>query len=204
MKTFANKIRISFLLVMLFGTVLISKEYFRQEKIIFFQYHGVTGIPILLRDDSFMNKPLLNYPLSTTEVETKTRTIANKISSKSADATISSEKKDGTDDGATDSLAMTQSRSVFEQNPPPTVHRSPFTITRPTDNNTAIILVAMGKVSNTWLTERCVRSIRVGGQFKGTILVLTDKEGYVKYSETLHSMDNSNGRKKRGIQYNCT
>mmetsp|Transcript_26843 Transcript_26843/g.57890 ORF Transcript_26843/g.57890 Transcript_26843/m.57890 type:complete len:581 (+) Transcript_26843:64-1806(+) len=189
MMTFANKIRISFLLVMLFGTILISREYVRHENIILYQDRGSTETSILLRDGSFVNQPFQ----SSTKVETKTRTITNKIFSKNARATLSSEKKDDTDDGTADPLAMTQSRSIFEQNPPPIEHRSLFNITRPNDNNTAIVLVAMGKVSNTWLTERCVRSIRVGGQFKGTILVLTDKEGYAKYSETLHRMDNSNG-----------
>ena len=60
---------------------------------------------------------------------------------------------------------------------------------RPTDNNTAIMLVAMGKVSNTtWLTERCILSIRTGGQFTGYIIVITDKEGYAKYSQTVTSI----------------
>ncbi|VEU36653.1 unnamed protein product [Pseudo-nitzschia multistriata] len=55
----------------------------------------------------------------------------------------------------------------------------------PTENNTAVVLVAMGKVSENWMVERCVRSIRVGGKFGGTIVVITDGDGYARYSETL-------------------
>jgi len=59
----------------------------------------------------------------------------------------------------------------------------------PDDENTAIVLIAFGNITNTWTTERCLRSIRMGGEFKGTVVVITDKVGYKKYSETLHGIN---------------
>jgi hypothetical protein len=74
-------------------------------------------------------------------------------------------------------------------------------ISRPNDTNTAIILIAMGSkvVNDTWLTERCVRSIRMGGQYNGYIIIITDKEGYNKYTETLLGGSNDNNNKNKVI-----
>ena len=79
-------------------------------------------------------------------------------------------------------------------------------VSLPDDSNTAIVLVAMGfssdsnTTSNNWLVERCVRSIRTGGRFHGYIVVITDREGYKKYSTTLpqissYSTNNNNNHK---------
>ena len=74
-------------------------------------------------------------------------------------------------------------------------------ISRPNDTNTAIILIAMGSkvVNDTWLTERCVRSIRMGGQYNGYIIIITDKEGYNKYTETLLGGNTNNNNNNKVI-----
>jgi hypothetical protein len=60
-------------------------------------------------------------------------------------------------------------------------------VVRPTNDNTAIALIAMGRASTGWIAERCVRSIRSRGKFTGAILLLTDERGYGKYNDTLGS-----------------
>jgi hypothetical protein len=59
----------------------------------------------------------------------------------------------------------------------------------PNANNTVISLVSMGKLVNTFLVERCIRSIRRRGQFTGIIMVFTDSVGYKQYQETIPSWD---------------
>jgi hypothetical protein len=54
-------------------------------------------------------------------------------------------------------------------------------LVRPDNDNTAIALVTMGGASRTWITERCIHSIRFGGNFSGPILVFTDEEGYERH-----------------------
>lgn len=57
--------------------------------------------------------------------------------------------------------------------------------TKPHSNNTVICLVAMDNARKTYLTERCVRSIRSRGNFTGYILVFTDVKGFAHYGYTL-------------------
>lgn len=52
---------------------------------------------------------------------------------------------------------------------------------RPDNDNTAIVIIAMGGASKSWIAERCIWSIRHGGNFTGPILLLTDGEGYGRY-----------------------
>jgi hypothetical protein len=56
---------------------------------------------------------------------------------------------------------------------------------RPTENNTVISLITMDTAYKTYLTERCLRSIRARGNFNGYIIVLTDHNGFPHYSYTL-------------------
>lgn len=58
-------------------------------------------------------------------------------------------------------------------------------IVRPDDNNTAIAIVAMDESRNSFITERCVRSIRARGDFSGWIMIYTDELGFQKYNRTL-------------------
>jgi len=60
----------------------------------------------------------------------------------------------------------------------------------PNANNTVISIISMGKLVETFLVERCIRSIRQRGLFTGTIMVFTDSEGYKSYQETIPSWDN--------------
>jgi len=60
----------------------------------------------------------------------------------------------------------------------------------PNANNTAISLISMGRLVNTFLVERCIRSIRRRGQFTGTIMVFTDSIGYKQYQDSIRSWDN--------------
>mmetsp|Transcript_26651 Transcript_26651/g.29939 ORF Transcript_26651/g.29939 Transcript_26651/m.29939 type:complete len:462 (+) Transcript_26651:296-1681(+) len=61
--------------------------------------------------------------------------------------------------------------------------------TTPNANNTVITLVSMGKLVDTYLVERCIRSIRKRGSFTGTILVFTDSIGYQRYQKTIPPWD---------------
>jgi hypothetical protein len=60
----------------------------------------------------------------------------------------------------------------------------------PNANNTVISIISMGRLVETFLVERCIRSIRQRGLFTGTIIVFTDSEGYNSYQETIPSWDN--------------
>ncbi len=66
----------------------------------------------------------------------------------------------------------------------------PLLYTMPNDNNTAITLVAMGGLVDTYMAERCIRSIRRRGLFFGPIMLFTDNDGYKQYQETIPFMDN--------------
>lgn len=58
-------------------------------------------------------------------------------------------------------------------------------IVLPTDENTAIALIAMGASRASYIAERCIRSIRASGNFTGYVVLFTDREGYNKYNRTL-------------------
>jgi hypothetical protein len=63
---------------------------------------------------------------------------------------------------------------------------SNLTVVLPTENNTVIALVAMGKAATaSYIAERCIRSIRAGGRFTGDIILFTDGDGYEKKRQTL-------------------
>ena len=53
-----------------------------------------------------------------------------------------------------------------------------------------ISLVSMGKLVDTFLVERCIRTIRRRGLFLGTILVFTDDIGYQRYQHSILPWDN--------------
>lgn len=58
-------------------------------------------------------------------------------------------------------------------------YNSEITVVRPTDDNTAVALVAMGRAGQSSLiAERCIRTIRASGNFTGYILLFTDDMGY--------------------------
>lgn len=54
----------------------------------------------------------------------------------------------------------------------------------PNNENTVISLVSMGKLVDSFLVERCIRSIRTRGKFSGYILVFTDEHGYEIYQQS--------------------
>jgi hypothetical protein len=58
-------------------------------------------------------------------------------------------------------------------------------IVRPDDSNTVLALVAMGRTTDVYIAERCVRSIRARGNFTGHIMLFTDPMGIQKYTYTL-------------------
>jgi hypothetical protein len=58
-------------------------------------------------------------------------------------------------------------------------------IVRPNDDNTALAIVAMDSATDGYIAERCIRSIRARGEFKGYVMLFTDKAGYKKYKYTL-------------------
>jgi len=60
----------------------------------------------------------------------------------------------------------------------------------PNANNTLITLISMGRLVDTYLVERCIRSIRQRGLFTGIIIVFTDSIGYKRYQETIPPWDN--------------
>jgi len=60
---------------------------------------------------------------------------------------------------------------------------------RPNANNTVISIVSMGGLVDTFLAERCIRSIRRRGLFSGTIMVFTDNIGYNLYQNTIVPWD---------------
>ena len=60
----------------------------------------------------------------------------------------------------------------------------------PDNGNTVISLVSMGRLVNTYLVERCIRSIRRRGLFSGNILVFTDEIGYERYQKSVLPWDN--------------
>ncbi|MGK3753120.1 MAG: hypothetical protein ACI8RD_005427 [Bacillariaceae sp.] len=53
-----------------------------------------------------------------------------------------------------------------------------------------ISLVSMGKITDTFIVERCIRSIRRRGLFLGTILLFTDNIGYQRYQRSILPWDN--------------
>lgn len=61
--------------------------------------------------------------------------------------------------------------------------------TIPNAENTVVSLISMGRLGNTFLVERCIRSIRRRGLFTGIIMVFTDSAGYKRYQETIPSWD---------------
>jgi hypothetical protein len=80
-------------------------------------------------------------------------------------------------------------RIVMAQNP----HSYPRSITwnatkeivLPTDDNTALAIVAMDAATEGFIAERCVRSIRARGEFTGYIMLFTDEQGFAKYQHSL-------------------
>ena len=58
-------------------------------------------------------------------------------------------------------------------------------IVLPTDDNTALAIVSMDAATEGFIAERCVRSIRARGDFKGYIMLFTDKHGFQKYQQSL-------------------
>lgn len=89
MTAFPHKIRIFFLLVMLFGTLLTSKNYFRQEKRVIFHDHGY-DTELLLRDNSLIDRPAR----SATSLK-RTTTISRRKSSASSLPSSSGGSSDG-------------------------------------------------------------------------------------------------------------
>jgi hypothetical protein len=134
---------------------------------------------------------------------TKNRTVNVNVNDKNS--TVSNNvRNDDTDTTIASSISISEDYSSIKNNKyDDDDDDDSILISRPNDDNTAIILVAMGNaiVNNTWLTERCVRSIRKGGQYNGYIIIITDKEGYIKYTETLvssgggDSVNNNNNNK---------
>jgi hypothetical protein len=59
----------------------------------------------------------------------------------------------------------------------------------PNHNNTIISMISMGRGPDTFLVERCIRSIRKSGGFTGYIMVYTDPKGWTRYQQTLLSWD---------------
>ncbi|KAG7363209.1 hypothetical protein IV203_026569 [Nitzschia inconspicua] len=55
----------------------------------------------------------------------------------------------------------------------------------PTNENTVVALIAMGKSRDCRLAERCIRSIRAGGRFTGYVMLFTDSKGFENYRFTL-------------------
>mmetsp|Transcript_12783 Transcript_12783/g.36090 ORF Transcript_12783/g.36090 Transcript_12783/m.36090 type:complete len:463 (+) Transcript_12783:177-1565(+) len=81
-------------------------------------------------------------------------------------------------DRATPELSMTLSESQS------------LLLETPGDKNTVISIVAMGRLVNGYLVERCIRSIRRRGLFNGNILVFTDQIGHDRYQTSVLSWDN--------------
>ncbi|KAG7360922.1 hypothetical protein IV203_036021 [Nitzschia inconspicua] len=54
----------------------------------------------------------------------------------------------------------------------------------PNNNNTVVSIISMGRLVETYLLERCIRSLRVGGAFAGYIMVFTDKIGFQAYHDS--------------------
>ena len=91
-----------------------------------------------------------------------------------------------TDDGKyEENLEMTISVDPNKLSP-----QSSFLSVIPNDNNTVITLISMGRLVDTYLVERCIRSIRLRGQFAGIIMVFTDSIGYKRYQDTIPYWDN--------------
>lgn len=67
-----------------------------------------------------------------------------------------------------------------------TVRRIMRDVSLPTDENTAIAIIAMANSAKSFLSHRCVRSIRASGEFTGHILVFTDEAGYALLAPTLN------------------
>jgi hypothetical protein len=59
----------------------------------------------------------------------------------------------------------------------------------PNHNNTIISMISMGRGPDTFLVERCIRSIRKSGGFTGYIMVYTVPKGWTRYHQTLLSWD---------------
>jgi len=78
--------------------------------------------------------------------------------------------------------------------------QSPVLSVIPNSNNTVISLISMGRLVDTFLVERCIRSIRRRGLFTGIIMVFTDRVGYKRYQETIPFWDDRtiiiNGREE--------
>jgi hypothetical protein len=55
----------------------------------------------------------------------------------------------------------------------------------PNSNNTVIAIISMGKLVEKYLLERCIRSLRVRGDFQGYIMVFTDETGYQTYQRSM-------------------
>jgi len=53
-----------------------------------------------------------------------------------------------------------------------------------------VSLISMGRLRDTFLVEKCIRSIRRKGLFSGTILVFTDETGYERYQKSVLPWDN--------------
>lgn len=55
----------------------------------------------------------------------------------------------------------------------------------PNSDNTIVTIISMGKLVDRFSLEKCIRSVRVRGQFKGYILVYTDEKGYTAYRQSM-------------------
>eukprot|EP00531_Pseudo-nitzschia_arenysensis_P000134 CAMPEP_0116139872 /NCGR_PEP_ID=MMETSP0329-20121206/13540_1 /TAXON_ID=697910 /ORGANISM="Pseudo-nitzschia arenysensis, Strain B593" /LENGTH=517 /DNA_ID=CAMNT_0003634937 /DNA_START=203 /DNA_END=1756 /DNA_ORIENTATION=+ len=100
-------------------------------------------------------------------------------------------KEDTIDDSSNSTSTIPHAKDVTNG----TSSSTNFTLPRllstiPNDNNTAITLVAMGGLVETYMAERCIRSIRQRGFFFGPIMLFTDSDGYKQYQETIPFMDN--------------
>ena len=100
-------------------------------------------------------------------------------------------KEDTIDDSSNSTSTIPHAKDVTNG----TSSSTNFTLPRllstiPNDNNTAITLVAMGGLVETYMAERCIRSIRQRGLFFGPIMLFTDSDGYKQYQETIPFMDN--------------
>lgn len=188
-----QRIRTAFVLSVFFGTLLIAREFTRQKGYSIVvnnhYYHSADAYYSL-----FMDQPRL---LSTTTTSATMATTTTRLTNGSR-GSIKEKSPSNTFSGAVDTTSENSSREEISQNTLSIVDlQSP--ITRPNDNNTAIVLIAMGFVSDLWLTERCLRSIRIGGNFQGTVLVITDKKGFEKYNHTLRGAAyNNNNTNENG------
>jgi hypothetical protein len=80
------------------------------------------------------------------------------------------------------------SKSTIKIRNSPVFSDQAIVMSRPTEHNLVIAMISMGN-DHSLLVHRAVRSIRASGNFRGYILVLTDKSGYSFFTQTLPGND---------------